>query len=330
MAAAKMILDVDTGIDDALALLFALKSDEIGLEGITTVFGNVSAEQATRNTLAVLELSGAAEDIPVAMGAAGPLFGEWGGTVESIHDRNGIGGYELPEPKKQAIAEFAPDFIVRKLNEQPGEITLVFVGRLTNLAIALAKDPTIASKAKRLVLMGGALYAPGNVTPVAEANIWGDPEAAHRVFESGIPITMVGLDVTMEAVLRDEDVRRFKELAAGPGQEPLVRFVDAILKYYFEAYEQYNGCVGRIPMHDPLAVAVAEDPSLVDTEPHYIAIETKGRLSAGATLSDRRKASAFTEINASVCVRVDRDRFVDRLLKVLAAQPLSAQMRGTD
>jgi inosine-uridine nucleoside N-ribohydrolase len=312
----KMILDVDTGIDDSLALLFALKSENIHLEGLTTVFGNVSAEQATRNTLSVVELSGVDYEIPVVMGATGPLFGVWGGTVDFIHGSNGIGNYVLPEPKLKATGEFAPDFIVRKVNELPGEITLVFVGRMTNLAIALAKDPSIASKVKRLVIMGGTLRAPGNATPVAEANIWGDPEAAHRVFESGIPITMVGLDVTMKAVLRDADVRRFKELASAPGKEPLVNFVEAILKFYFNAYETHNGFKGMIPLHDPLAVAVAEDPSLVTTEEHYISIETKGHLSAGATLADLRGAPNVT--NASVGVGVDRDRFVERFLQVLS------------
>lgn len=318
MAITKMILDVDTGIDDSMALLYALKSENIRLEGLTTVFGNVSAEQATKNTLSVVELSGVGYDVPVSMGATGPLFGEWGGTVDFIHGSNGVGNYVLPEPKLKATGEFAPDFIVRKLNEMPGEITLVFVGRMTNLAIALAKDPSIASKAKRLVLMGGALRVPGNATPVSEANIWGDPEAAHRVFESGIPITMVDLDVTMRAELRDEDVKRFKELAAGPAKEPLVRFVEAILKYYFHAYETHNGFKGKIPMHDPLAVAVAEDPSLVSTEEHYVMIETKGSLSYGATLADLRGSGVPTVTNASVCVRVERDRFVERFLQVVS------------
>ncbi len=317
MAVTKMILDVDTGIDDSLALLLALKSENIRLEGLTTVFGNVDVELATRNTLSVVELSGVPYEVPVVKGASAPLFGVWDGPVPWIHGDNGVGNHVLPEPKKKAADEFAPDFIVRKVNEQPGEITLVFVGRMTNLAIALAKDPSIATKVKRLVLMGGALRAPGNVTPVSEANIWGDPEAAHRVFESGMPITMVGLDVTMKAVLRDEDVRKFKEMAAGPEKEPLVRFVDDILKFYFNAYKTHNGMAGMIPMHDPLAVAVAADPSLVTTEEHYIRIETKGRISYGATLSDMRLGRP-NETNASVCVDVDRDRFVERFLQVLA------------
>jgi len=317
MEPVKIILDVDTGIDDALAILYALKSDRLQVEGITTGFGNVSAEVATRNTLAVLELVGLADRVPVAMGASAPLFRPWDGPVPWIHGENGLGNYPLPEPKGQPLAEFAPDFLIRKIHEQPGELTLVFVGRLTNLAIALAKDPSIAGKVKKLVLMGGALRVPGNVTPVSEANIWGDPEAAHRVFESGMPITMVGLDVTMKATLTRDDVRKLKEMAAAPEKQPLVRFAEGILDFYFEAYEKHNGMRGSFPLHDPLAAAVAEDASLVATERHYIRIETKGRLSVGATLADMRRIRP-KETNADVCVQVDRDRFVARFLHVLA------------
>ncbi|WP_199619763.1 nucleoside hydrolase [Paenibacillus alkalitolerans] len=312
MPTTKMILDVDTGIDDALAILLALKSEHIRLEGLTTVYGNVGVEQATKNTLAVLELSGVKYEVPVAMGASGPLFCKWRGAVPWIHGNNGLGEYELPEPKQKPLDEFAPDFIVRKINEQPGELTLVFVGRMTNLAVALAKDPSIASKVKRLVLMGGALNG------IDKANIGDDPEAAHRVFESGMPITMVGWDVTMKTLLLNEEVETFKELAAsaGPGKEKLIEFVDSILKFYSDAYVKHNGLKDKVPLYDPLAVAVAEDPTLVVTEGHYITIETKGELSRGATLADLRHPPSVT--NASVCVGVDRDRFIDRFLEVLA------------
>lgn len=310
-----MILDVDTGIDDALALLFALKSENIRLEGITTVFGNVSLEQATRNTLQVVELAAAPYEIPVVMGADRPLLREWDGPVTSIHGDNGIGGYQLPEPKKVPLAEHAADFIVRKINENINDLTLVFVGRLTNLAIALAKDPTIAKKA-RLVLMGGAVRVPGNVTPVSEANIWGDPEAAHRVFESGIPIVMVGLDVTMKTILKEEHLLQLKAEAIEKNQ-PMVSFIQDIMHFYFAAYEKQNGFFGS-PLHDPLAVGVAIDASLVKTEDLYVNIETKGVLSAGATLVDLRKAQTVT--NASVCVSVDSQRFIDQLIRVLAGK----------
>jgi inosine-uridine nucleoside N-ribohydrolase len=315
MESVKMILDVDTGIDDALALLYVLKSNHIRLDGITTVFGNVSVEQATTNTLQVLELVGSPYEIPVAMGAAHPLVREWGGPVSYIHGGNGIGDYTgFPPPKQKAVSEFAPDFIVRKINELPGELTLVFVGRMTNLALALAKDPSIASKVKRLVLMGGALRAPGNVSAVAEANILGDPEAAHRVFESGMPITMVGLDVTMKAILTPADVEKLRKQAR-KGNEQMVEFVEHMLTFYIAAYEKNNGIHGAA-MHDPLAAAVAVDPSLVVMEDHYVMVETRGRLSAGATLADLRHSPTTT--NASVCVDVDSERFINHLIEVLA------------
>jgi purine nucleosidase len=313
MTKTKMILDVDTGIDDALALLFALKSKQIHLEGITTVFGNVSVEQATKNTLQVVELA-ASYEIPVVMGAERPLVREWQGPVTYIHGENGIGDYQFSDSTLEASEEKAVDFIIRKILENEQEIILVFVGRLTNLAIALAKDPTIASKVKRLVLMGGALRAPGNATPVSEANIWGDPEAAHRVFESGMPITMVGLDVTMKAIIQEKDIIHLKQQAA-TSNEKMVSFVEHILKYYFQAYEKQNGFYGS-PLHDPLAVAVAIDPSLVETEELYVKIETKGALSSGATLADLRRPP--TETNASVCVSVDAQRFIEHFIQVLA------------
>ncbi|MGV2685839.1 nucleoside hydrolase, partial [Clostridium perfringens] len=178
--------------------MFAVKSIQQQIEGITTVFRNVDVKQATKNTLQVLELAQPRYEIPVSMGADAPLFRPRRENVTAIHGANGLAGYELPEARQSPVNERASDFIVRKVREQAHDITLVFTGRLTNLAVALAKDPSIAQKAK-LVLMGGAIKVPGNITPVSEANIHGDPEAAHRVFESGIPITMVGLDVTGKA-----------------------------------------------------------------------------------------------------------------------------------
>ncbi|AJY77462.1 hypothetical protein VN24_03205 [Paenibacillus beijingensis] len=308
-----MILDVDTGIDDSLAILLALKTEHVVVEGITTVFGNTSVEQATRNTLQVIGLADAPYEVPVAKGAAGPLFGEWGGPVVHIHGDNGIGNCELPWPEQEPLDEKAADFIVRKVNENPDALTLVFVGPLTNLAIALAKDPSIASKVKRLVLMGGAVKVPGNVTPVVEANIHSDPEAAHRVFESGMPITMVGLDVTMKTIIGKSHLDR---LAAGTASARRPQFIGGILSYYFEAYLKQDGFYGS-PLHDPLAVAVAVDPSLVQTEEVYIRIETKGELSYGATIADFRRPPERT--NASLCTEVDSERFVEYFMNVLSS-----------
>lgn len=309
----RMILDVDTGIDDSMAILLALKTKHIKVEGITTVFGNTDVVQATRNTLQVIELSGVDYEVPVAMGAAKPLFRDWRGPVTHIHGDNGIGNCELPQPKGKAIAESAAQFIVRKVNENPHELTLVFVGRMTNLAIALAQDPSIAFKVKRLVIMGGAVKVPGNVTPVAEANIYGDPEAAHRVFESGIPITLVGLDVTMKTVIGEEHRRVLIESPA-PGNERAAAYIGEAFQFYFGAYDKQNGFYGA-PLHDPLAVAVAAYPDLVTTEDHYISIETKGTMSYGATLADFRRTVAVT--NTAVAFDVNSPRFLDYFINTL-------------
>jgi len=316
MAKTRMILDVDTGIDDSLALLYAVKSDNIELVGVTTACGNVNVEQATENTLRVLDLAKASPDIPVVKGAARPLAHEYTHEAKHIHGDNGIGGYELPPAVRKASEEDAASFIVRQAHELGKELTLVFVGRLTNLAVALAKDPAIAGLVKGLVIMGGALKVPGNATPVSEANIWGDPEAAHRVFESGIPITMVGLDVTMQTIMNEAHLGRLLRLAP-PDSDPTIAFADHILRFYFEAYERFNGYYGSA-LHDPLAVAVAADPSFVGTEAHYVTIETRGALSAGATLTDLRKVGDKANANASVCVKVDAERFIDHFIEVLA------------
>lgn len=308
-----MILDVDTGIDDSMAILLALKTKHIKVEGITTVFGNTDVVQATRNTLQVIELSGVDYEVPVAMGAAKPLFRDWRGPVTHIHGDNGIGNCELPQPKGKAITESAAQFIVRIVNENPHELTLVFVGRMTNLAIALAQDPSIASKVKRLVIMGGAVKVPGNVTPVAEANIYGDPEAAHRVFESGIPITLVGLDVTMKTIIGEEHLRLLTESPV-PGNERAAAYIEEANKFYFSAYDKQNGFYGA-PLHDPLAVAVAAYPDLVTTEDLYISIETKGTMSYGATLADFRRTVPVT--NTAVAFEVNSPRFLDYFITTL-------------
>ncbi|MEH7236421.1 nucleoside hydrolase [Bacillus sp. JJ1562] len=311
----RIILDVDTGIDDALAIIYAIKSKNIVIEGITTGFGNVSVEQATVNTLKMIDLAGPAYDIPVAMGAGKPLVREMRAPSVAIHGSDGLGGYDLPETKRTPIEESAPNFIIRKINESINKLTLVFTGRLTNLAIALAKDPSIASKVERLVLMGGALKVPGNITEVAEANIHGDPEAAHRVFESGIPITMVGLDVTSNTKFGEAEFDLLMEKLTDK-QQALKDFFYHVFKFSFEASNRLNEGKFRL-MHDPLAVGVAEDSSIVATEDYYIYIETKGTLSMGATLADLRLPQ--TKTNASVCMKVNDQLFLNRYIDTIAS-----------
>jgi purine nucleosidase len=313
----RVILDVDTGIDDALSIMYLLKQPNVIVEGITTGYGNVSAEQATENTLKIIELMEKSGEVPVAMGATQPLLRAWGGPVVAFHGENGIGGIELPKPKQSPLDEHAADFIVRKVNEYPNEITLIFVGRLTNLAIALAKDSELPKKVKELVIMGGAVQVPGNVTPVSEANIAGDPDAAHMIFSAGFNLTMVGLDVTMKAHFTVHHVELLKEKCQHSEEHTkLANIIQEMLVGRFEAYRDHHEVLGS-PLHDPLAVAVALDETLVEKTPLLVMVETKGTLSLGATIADLRIGKNLNP-NVNVCLKVDAERFLNHFIDSLA------------
>jgi purine nucleosidase len=312
----KVILDVDTGIDDALAIIYAIKSKDIYLQGITTGFGNVSNEQATLNTLKVIDLAEPTYTIPVAMGAEKPLYRPKPGPVPHVHGHNGIGDYNLPKPKQEALNEHAADFIIRQINEHINELTLIFVGRLTNLALALKKDPTIVDKVKGLVLMGGALKTSGNVTAWAEANIYGDPDAAQEVFESGINITMVGLDATKKANFQEEHLNDLM-CKISPEKEHLKSFIKHIVSFGFEASEKVQEGRQRL-LHDPLAVGVVINPGFVQLEDYYVYIENEGRYTTGATLADLRRPQS--DKNASVCMGMNKKEFIDHFTDTLAIE----------
>lgn len=300
----KVILDVDTGVDDALALLGAVLSDKLDVLGITTSFGNVDVETATRNTLAVLEYAGRT-DIPVYVGAEKPLLRSWQGPVPWIHGENGLGDAELPPLRTLAQDESATSFIHRSVLEYPGEVVVVPVARMTNLANVVQFDPSIAGKIQRIVMMGGAAFCPGNVTPTAEANIWGDPEAAHIVFHCGAPITMVGLDVTMQARLTTRHLETLRESTYSA-------FLKQAVSFYIGAYERTQAQEAGdrwCALHDPLAVAMVEDSTLCDTENYYVDVETQGLLTSGTTVVDARAVPEHRP-NVSVCVGIDAPRFL--------------------
>src|SRR6185437_15919771 len=190
----RIILDTDPGIDDALALVLALDSPEVQLEAITTVHGNVPVEMTTRNALGLLEVAGRS-DVPVARGSAQPLV-RAPVDAKYVHGPTGLGTLALPEPQTSVVTQSAADLIIERVQAAPGEVTLVPIGPLTNLALALRREPAIASQVREVVIMGGALRVPGNVTPAAEFNIYADPHAAQVVFKAGWPIRLVALDVT--------------------------------------------------------------------------------------------------------------------------------------
>jgi inosine-uridine nucleoside N-ribohydrolase len=271
----RVIIDTDPGVDDAFALLFAMRSPELKIEGITAVAGNVPLELTLPNALRMVEIAGR-NDIPVAAGAKAPLVRRLV-TAAYAHGENGLGGAVFPEPKIKPVSEPAAELIRASIRKYPGEVTLLTVGPLTNVATALNMDSELATLVRGLVMMGGSLSG-GNITPAAEFNVYVDPEAARIVFQSGIPITMVGLDVTRKTSLTDEHVRVLES-----AQNPVSQAAANIARHAIEHNRERGFLVGP-NMHDSLAVAAFLDPSLLKWKEYYVDVETSGELTAGETL----------------------------------------------
>ena len=313
MTAAPMIIDVDTGIDDAFGLLFALGQPSVILLGVSTVAGNVGLAKATRNTRAVLALGGRA-DIPVWPGCASPLL-KPAEDASEIHGATGLGYAELPEPPAPAEPPaHAVDAILAAAEAHPGELILVATGPLTNIAAALIRSPELTKQLKRFVLMGGAFKAPGNVTATAEFNIWHDPEAARMIFrafaaEGSAPLIAVGLDVTRRTLLTPADIealaRRLARLPRGPA---FADFLEGASRHYFELMAKW-GRPQALAMHDPLAVGVAIDPGYVKSSRAFVDVETSGELTRGMTVADWRPNSSARS-NAEVALEVEAGRFI--------------------
>jgi inosine-uridine nucleoside N-ribohydrolase len=300
-----VLIDCDPGHDDAIALLLALASPEVEVVGITTVHGNTSLEQTTPNALKILELADRA-DIPVAAGAARPLRRE-PFAAEYVHGKSGLDGPDLPPAQRAPVEQHAADFLAERLG--PG-VVLVPTGPLTNVALLLERHPDV--ELERIVLMGGAIGL-GNVTPAAEFNIWADPEAAARVFASGIDVTMVGLDVTHKALLTPDRSERLR--ASGRVGEVIAELVDFYARYHRSQY----GWPGP-PIHDAMAVAHVMDPSLLETEHRHVAIETESELCRGRTVVDLYERAGEAP-NAHVATDVDAERFLDLLESRLTSMP---------
>ncbi len=272
---ARVIIDTDPGVDDAFALLLAMRSPELKIEGITAVAGNVPLELTLPNALRMVEIAGRT-DIPVAVGAKEPLLRRLV-TAAYAHGENGLGGAVFPEPKTKPVDEPAAEFIRTIVRKHPGEVTLITVGPLTNVATALNLDSQLAGMIRRIEMMGGSLSG-GNITPSAEFNIYVDPEAARIVFQSGIPIHMVGLDVTRKTGLTDEHLRILES-----AQNPVSQAAANIGRHVIEHNRQQGFLVGP-NMHDSLAVAAFLDASLLKWKEYYVDVETEGELTAGETL----------------------------------------------
>lgn len=302
-----IILDVDTGVDDALAIAYGIHSPELTLLGITTCFGNIPVEDASRNSLALLEVLHA--DVPVIEGAAVTLTrGEKKRYSRHIHGQNGLGDVEIPAPVGKIVqGQHAADYFIEQVYNRPHEITIVAVGPLTNVALAIQKDPAIVPLIKEVIIMGGAVTVPGNVTPYGEANIVADPEAAAVVFSSGVNVVLVGLDVTLQTLLPRSETQKW--LLSG---NPEKVFLANVTEFYMQAYEQFYPGIGGCALHDPLAIGVAIDPSFVQTERMEITVVTEGE-QTGQTIGVPSPSASV-----QVCTGVDRERFVKHFLDRLS------------
>ena len=305
-----LFVDVDTGIDDALALFylaFAQKNGHIELLGSSTVGGNVDVEQTTLNTLKIWEMLGL--DVPVAKGAVKPLEGSLN-TAQFVHGDDGLGNTFLSKSKKLPSEEYAVEMILRLSHEYSRDLTILTTAPLTNLAEAILKDSSLSQRIKKLVIMGGGVYI-GNVSPVAEANIANDPEAARIVFRSGIDITMVGLDVTHKVYFEDRDLFALKKVNNNRSL-----FLLKIISFISDAYEKLTGW-NRCVLHDPLAAGVCIFPDLVKSELSFVDVELKGELTRGMTVVDRRERKTFGDENVKVTVEVQAERFKKMLMESL-------------
>jgi purine nucleosidase len=315
----KVIIDTDPGTDDAMAIMLALNSPEFDVRALTIVPGNVTAAQGLENALRMVSLANRC-DIAVAGGAQHPLFQKLI-TAEFWHGKNGLANVELPPSKCKKDPRWAPDLIIEMVHANPHEITLVPIGPLTNIALAIEKDPSIVPLVKEVVIMGGSISG-GNVNAAAEANIYNDPEAAQIVFQAGWPLTMVGLDVGDKTLLTRKHIEALKQ---NPG--PVSDFIYKVADFLIGLSEKF-GEAGT-PMYDPLAVGVAIDSSLVKAPAMHVDVETRGEFTRGETVANRRGAIERNvlhhfpdgdryviegvdkvEPNAKVCTEVNAEKFL--------------------
>lgn len=322
----RIIIDTDPGVDDALAIFLALKSPELKVEAITPVAGNVPLDWTLPNALRLLEIADRT-DIPVAAGASRPLKRELV-TAANVHGNNGLAGVEFPAPTTKPVAETAPQLIRRIVRQSPGEVSIVAIGPLTNLALALRDDPGLAAQIRTISIMGGSLSG-GNITPAAEFNSYVDPEAAQIVYASGARITMIGLDVTRKVALTDTQV-----LALEAASNPAGRAAGRIMRATLQQIRRTGGNGGQLLVHDALALGSFIDPSFVTLQDLQIEIETRGELTAGETVGYRkapiRRSAPMQNVangasdppfrpNAKVAVDVDSERFRSFLIERLTA-----------
>lgn len=305
MRPTRIIIDTDPGIDDALAFLLALASPEIKLEALTTTQGNVTLDKATLNALSVLELAHAGH-IPVVSGSVLPLVQPLRASAH-VHGESGIGNSKLPEPRTRPLPGHAVDYLIQRVLAEPNEISIFPIGPLTNIAMAIRKEPRFVKAVKELVIMGGAILEPGNMTPLAEFNIYVDPHAAHIVFHSGIPITLIPLDVTHQCLLKQPHVDRLRKI-----DSPISRFIREAVEVYLEASFAlgYEGSA----LHDPLTLAKVIAPELLTLKEYYVDVDISGGVSMGKTLADIKNVTRKPP-NMKVAMSVRGEDFIELFLQ---------------
>ncbi|MGB7620947.1 MAG: nucleoside hydrolase [Terriglobia bacterium] len=306
-----VILDCDPGHDDAVAILLACASPELEVLGISTVAGNVSLEKTSKNALKVCELAGL-DGVKVYAGMSRPLV-KGLLTAEEVHGKSGLDGPDLPAPKRTLEPRHSVDFLIEELLRAREPITLIPTGPLTNVAMAILREPRIRPSIREIVLMGGAI-AEGNTTPAAEFNIYVDPHAADVVFRSKVPVSMIGLDVTHQALVLPDRLQRIRDLGSRTGG-----VVAQLIEFFQEHHRVKYGMAGP-PLHDPCAVAAVIDRSLFHFKPMHVAIELEGSLTQGRTVCDVWNVTG-NPMNALVALSIDAPRFFDLLISRLAVYP---------
>jgi purine nucleosidase len=305
-----IIIDTDPGQDDAVAILLALASPEFEILGITAVAGNVPLALTEVNARKICELAGK-PDTKVYSGAIRPMLRSLV-TAEHVHGRTGLDGPVLPEPKMPLQKQHAVDFIVETLMERPaGTVTLCTLGPLTNIGLALVREPRVASRIKQIVAMGGGFFEGGNTTPAAEFNIYVDPQAARLVFEAGIPITLIPLDCTHQALTTRARIEKFRKMAnkSGPAVAELLDF--------FERFDEQKYGTDGGPLHDPCVIAWLLRPGLFTSREVNVAIECESELTMGMTVIDWWRVTE-RKANATVCRGIDADGFFALLAERIA------------
>lgn len=303
-----ILLDCDPGHDDAVAILLALGSPQVRLLGISTCFGNCAVEDATRNAQRVLALAGRA-DVPVAVGAAGPLVGDVA-LGNYVHGVSGLDGPPLPEPAADPVAEDAVAFLRHRLLEAAEPVTLVVTGPMTNAGRLLRDHPEVADRIAEVVFMGGSTER-GNHTPTAEFNTYADPEALDVVLRSGVPVRMVGLNLTHQALATPEVVERMRAIPTGIG-----RTCAAWMGFFGDSYHRLWE-FDSPPVHDPCTIAALIDPDVVEWREAFVAVELDGTWTRGTTVVDLHRRYPDQPVNARVAVRLDADRYWDLVIDAL-------------